>query len=120
MIKALPVIDQGAARDRHHHDGGFHAASRISSSTTALGERLRSADPESAQTTHSDKPEAVGQIMTRQVRVASAAQRVTELVTLFSTEGHHHIPVIDGNQKLVGIITQSDLVRVALHARFAT
>ena len=26
-------------------------------------------------------------------------------------EGHHHIPVIDAQQKLVGIITQSDLVR---------
>ena len=33
------------------------------------------------------------------------------LMPLFSREGHHHIPVIDAEQKLVGIITQSDLVK---------
>jgi CBS domain-containing membrane protein len=48
--------------------------------------------------------------------VASETQRVTELVELFSTGGHHHIPVIDSNQKLAGIITQSDLVRALYRA----
>jgi CBS domain-containing membrane protein len=60
---------------------------------------------------HSDKPEVVGQIMTRQVRVASAERPLAELVPLFADTGHHHIPVIDGEQRLVGILTQSDLVR---------
>jgi CBS domain-containing membrane protein len=63
-----------------------------------------------SNTTHSDKPEAVGQIMVRQVRVASADRPISELVPLFADTGHHHIPIIDADKRLVGIITQSDLV----------
>jgi CBS domain-containing membrane protein len=61
--------------------------------------------------THSSKPEVVGQIMTRQVRVASAHRHIAELVPMFSDTGHHHIPIIDAERRLVGIITQSDLVK---------
>jgi CBS domain-containing membrane protein len=61
--------------------------------------------------THSSKPEVVGQIMTRQVRVASADRHIAELVPLFSDTGHHHIPIIDAERRLAGIITQSDLVK---------
>jgi CBS domain-containing membrane protein len=32
------------------------------------------------------------------------------LVPLFSEGGHHHIPIINEDKHLVGIITQSDLV----------
>jgi CBS-domain-containing membrane protein len=60
---------------------------------------------------HGDKPAVVGQIMTRQVRVTCADRPLAELVPLFADTGHHHIPVIDGEQRLVGILTQSDLVR---------
>jgi CBS domain-containing membrane protein len=112
-IKALPVVD-GAYRiigiltlndfmrqaelDLHH---GFD-------------ERLRRLIRWSP-TSHSDKPEVVGQIMTRQVRVASADRHIAELVPLFSATGHHHIPIIGEREKLVGIITQSDLVRALCH-----
>ena len=65
---------------------------------------------------HSTKPEVVGQIMTRQVRVASSHRPLTELVPLFSEGGHHHIPIIDAESRLVGIITQSDLVRALYRA----
>lgn len=54
--------------------------------------------------------QAVGQIMSRQVRVASADRPIAELVPLFAATGHHHIPIIDEQQRLVGILTQSDLV----------
>jgi len=59
----------------------------------------------------STKAEVVGQIMTRRVQVASAERSLAELVPLFSSTGHHHIPVVDGQRKLVGILTQTDLVR---------
>jgi CBS domain-containing membrane protein len=62
-------------------------------------------------TTHTTKPEAVGQIMCAQVRVVSENRSVGELMTIFSEHGHHHIPVIDAENRLVGIITQSDFVR---------
>lgn len=60
---------------------------------------------------HSDKPEVVGQIMTRQVRVFSAQRHAIEVLPLFSQAGHHHLPIIDHERRLVGILTQSDLVR---------
>jgi CBS domain-containing membrane protein len=62
-------------------------------------------------TVHSDKAEAVGQIMTRQVRVVSSDRPIGDLLPLFASTGHHHVPVIDAEQRLVGIITQSDVVR---------
>ena len=61
--------------------------------------------------THSTKPEAVGQIMTRKVRVISAPRSLGELLPIFSSTGHHHIPVIGEGERLVGIVTQTDLVR---------
>ncbi len=60
--------------------------------------------------THTDKPEVVGQIMTRQVRVTSLDRPVAELVPLFASTGHHHIPVIDAAGRIVGMLTQSDVV----------
>ena len=60
---------------------------------------------------HSTKPEVVGQIMTRQVRVVSQDRNITELMPLFTESGHHHIPIIDDDKRLVGMITQSDFVK---------
>lgn len=54
--------------------------------------------------------ERVGQIMTRQVRVASVDRHLAELIPLFGSTGHHHIPIVDGGDRLVGIVTQSDVV----------
>lgn len=107
-IKALPVVDRArrvvgivtvadfmrnADLDQHH----------------GLRERLQQLVRPSG-TTHTEKPEVVGQIMTRQVRVASADRYLIELLPLFSEHGHHHIPIIDDEHRLVGILTQSDMV----------
>lgn len=58
----------------------------------------------------SGKPPVVGQIMTRQVRVASEQRYLVDLVPLFGGTGHHHIPIIADDGRLTGIITQSDMV----------
>lgn len=54
--------------------------------------------------------EAVGQIMSRKVRVASVDRHLAELIPLFGSSGHHHIPIVDPGGRLVGMITQSDVV----------
>ena len=113
-IKALPVVDKAqrivgivtVADFMRHADLEVHEG---------VGDRLR-AFVRRAGAVASDKPEVVGQIMTRQVRVASASRFVIELVPLFSDGGHHHIPIIGANQRLVGIITQTDLVRALYRA----
>ncbi|XAH24690.1 HPP family protein [Xylophilus sp. GW821-FHT01B05] len=113
-VKALPVVDRvqrivgivTVADFMREADLELHHG---------LGERLR-AFMRRVGAVHSDKPEVVGQIMTRKVRVASEHRHVIELVPLFSEGGHHHIPIIDAEQRLAGIITQSDLVRALYRA----
>lgn len=61
-------------------------------------------------------PETVGEIMTRHVRVASQARPLQELVEVFSEGGHHHIPIIDERQRVVGMMTESDLMRALYRA----
>jgi CBS domain-containing membrane protein len=113
-IKALPITDRSrrvvgivTVADFLEHAG--------IEQPTGIGQRLRSLMRSNASS-HSSKPETVGQIMTRGVRVASADRPVAELVPLFSERGHHHIPIIDSERRLVGIITQSDLVRALYRA----
>ena len=48
--------------------------------------------------------------MTRKVRVASVNRHLAELIPLFGSTGHHHIPIVDDGERLVGIVTQSDVV----------
>lgn len=107
-VKALPVIDRTnrivgiitQADFMRHADLDSHEG---------LGNKLRDF-LRATGLTHSDKPEAVGQIMTRRVRVASHDRRLVDLIPLFGGEGHHHIPIIGDQGKLVGIITQTDLI----------
>ena len=108
-IKALPVTDRAkrivgivtVADFMRQADPEVHEV---------LGQRLKALLRTSGKP-YAHKPEVVGQIMTREVRVASEQRHVVELVALFSEEGHHHIPIIDSDKRLVGIITVSDIVR---------
>ncbi|AIY43165.1 putative transmembrane protein [Collimonas arenae] len=60
--------------------------------------------------THSDKPEVVGQIMTVAVKSAAWSTHIVELVQPLSDSGIHHIPIVDDENRLVGMVTQSDMV----------
>jgi CBS domain-containing membrane protein len=111
-IKALPVVDRqqhlmGIVTvadfmkqvDLEVHEGvGWH-----------LRALLRESRGKQANT-------IVGQIMTRTVRVASADRLLTELIPVFSEHGHRHVPIIDERRQLVGIVTQSDLIRALYSA----
>lgn len=59
---------------------------------------------------HSEKPEVVGQIMTPKVITASENMHIAGLIPLISEYGVHHIPIVDRDRRLVGILTQSDLI----------
>ncbi|MBL8330283.1 MAG: HPP family protein [Rubrivivax sp.] len=52
----------------------------------------------------------VEDIMTRKVRTAHPQQPIADLVGLFSDGGLHHMPVVDEAQRVVGMVTQSDVV----------
>jgi CBS domain-containing membrane protein len=63
----------------------------------------------------SDKPEVVGQIMAAPVYTAKETMHIVELVPLLSERGLHHIPIVDAERRLIGMVTQSDLI-AALYA----
>jgi CBS domain-containing membrane protein len=67
--------------------------------------------------THSDKPEVVGQIMAKPAKTVPAALPIVDLVPLMADLGLHHMPVVDDENRFVGIVTQSDLVAALYESR---
>lgn len=65
---------------------------------------------------HSDKPEVVGQIMASPVRTIREDDHILELVPLLSDKGLHHVPVVNQENRLVGMVTQSDLIAALYHS----
>lgn len=66
---------------------------------------------------HSDKPEVVGQIMCANVKTMRDDMHIVELVPLMSDAQPHHLPIVDGERRLVGMVTQSDLVAALYRGR---
>jgi CBS domain-containing membrane protein len=109
-IKALPVVNA------LHEVQGILSQSDFMR-TTALAspegwsQRLRKLVAIGAK-----KPQTVGDLMSGPAQTAFADQQVMELIPLFSVGGHHHLPIVDAGQRLVGVITQTDLVRALASA----
>ncbi|WPP01649.1 HPP family protein [Pseudomonas sp. HR96] len=93
-VKALPVVD------RQQHLVGIVTVADFIGSTglDALADKV------------------VASIMTRTVRVASADRLLIDLVPVFADHGHRHIPIIEADRRVVGMITQSDLIRALYRA----
>ncbi|PWF42446.1 HPP family protein [Massilia glaciei] len=68
---------------------------------------------------HSEKPEVVGQIMTERVHTVRDDTPIVELVPLMANLGVHQIPVVDAEDRFVGIITQSDLIGALYESRLS-
>ncbi len=109
-IKALPVVDGAERVIGIVTRADFLTHARIDADAPGAWSARFGSFLRASGSSHSDKPEAVGQIMTRRVRVVSAERPVAELLPLFAAHGHHHIPVVGVGARLVGIVTQSDLV----------
>lgn len=108
-VKALPVTDRTGRVVGIVTQADFLRQANLDAHE-GLGDRVK----ELVRTTGalvSAKPEVVGQIMTRRVRVAREDRLIVDLVNSFSADGHHHLPVVDADGRLVGILTQSDFVR---------
>ncbi len=62
-----------------------------------------------------DKTVSVGQIMTVDVVTAKPDDRMSHIAFLFKTNDIHHIPIVDEDEKVVGIISKSDYYQI-LHS----
>jgi CBS domain-containing membrane protein len=65
-----------------------------------------------------DKPEVVGQIMASPAITATDDMHIVSLIPLFSEHHIHHVPIVDQDRRLVGMVTQTDL-SVALYRYWA-
>lgn len=57
-----------------------------------------------------DTPRVVGDIMASPAFTVNESDLISSIVPLLSDKGMHHVPVIDSNKQLAGIVTQSDLI----------
>lgn len=110
QIKALPVVDGERQVVGIVTVADFMRLVNLDV-REGLGQRLRT-----LVMGRGKNPTQVNGIMSAPVQVAQASQHVMDLVPLFSHGGHHHIPIVDPQQRLVGIITQTDLVRALARA----
>ncbi|WP_198246858.1 HPP family protein [methane-oxidizing endosymbiont of Gigantopelta aegis] len=66
------------------------------------------------------KPEAVGQIMTSSVVVMPDTAHIVELIPLMSLQGHRQIPIVNADNRLVGMVYQADLISALYNVTLAT
>lgn len=104
-VKALPVVDPAQRVIGIVTVADFMRLAHLDLQE-GLGQRLRS-----LVRGRPGQPTAVRELMSQPVQQARADQHVMDLVPLFSEAGHHHIPIVDEGGRLVGIITQTDLVK---------
>ena len=97
-VKALPVVDA---------DGGLLGI--VTLHDFFVGHEV-------AAGASNDAAWLVADIMTRDVRAATPTQDLVELISVFSDGGRHHLPVVDGDGRLLGMLTQSDMVAALFRA----
>ncbi|WP_234484286.1 HPP family protein [Noviherbaspirillum pedocola] len=107
-LTALPVVTKGQHVIGIVTKADFINHAQPDNHTGLKGAMAKLLQP--VKNTHSAKPEVVGQIMNREVRTAFQDQPVVDLVPLMSDAGLHSIPVLDADRRLVGMLTQSDMI----------
>ena len=57
-----------------------------------------------------DKPESVGHIMTSSVSVLLESTHIADLIPLMSNQGYRQIPIVNSENRLVGMVYQANLI----------
>lgn len=105
QVKALPVVDADGVVLGMVAISDFVRQAR-QDAVEGFGQRIRNLVR--GRSAHSAK---VQEIMDAASPVAKAQSLLVDLVPLFSAGGCHHLPVVDDANKLVGIVTQTDLIK---------
>lgn len=59
---------------------------------------------------NTNKPEAVGHIMSRKVNTVASDAHICELIPLLLEQGFRHVPIVDHEQRFVGLVGQRELI----------
>ncbi len=112
-LKAIPVVDQ-----RHRVIGIVTWHDFFKGIELTPYENFRDHFRQFIQRTtslSSKKPEAVGQIMTANVATLNENDHIVDLIPLMSTRGYRQIPIVDQQQRLVGIVFPANLIAALYH-----
>ncbi len=66
------------------------------------------------------KPEFVGHIMTTSVTTLNDSSHIVELIKLMSLQGYRQIPIVNEENRLVGIVYQSNLIAALYNQQLAS
>ncbi|NEX62188.1 HPP family protein [Noviherbaspirillum galbum] len=102
QVHALPVVNESKVLV-----GIVTLQDLIETYTTTQGKSL--------PRLHREKP--LDHVMTRQVQTVLPNQPITEVVSRALARGFLHLPVVDPENRVIGILTQSDLVTAVYRAR---
>ncbi|QIL79480.1 CBS domain-containing protein [Diaphorobacter sp. HDW4A] len=111
-VKALPVIDENqtvigivTTTDLLHQQFAQEQGE-------GLGWKLRALIPWRG----AKKAQTIGSLMSSPVQVARIDQHVMDLVPMFSAKGRRHVPIVNDENRLVGIISQTDVIKTLANA----
>lgn len=107
-VKALPVIDRGNHVIGIVTQTDFFKHAQIDQFQGLAG-KIRKLIQKTPGT-HSNKPEVAGQIMVSPVITARRNAHIVDLTQLLTERGIHQVPIVDDRNKLLGLVTQSDLI----------
>lgn len=65
-----------------------------------------------------DVNDPVSTIMSRTVVVANQFHNFSEVLELFSKHNMHHLPVVDGQNSVIGIISSNDLMKLFSNPKY--
>lgn len=107
-LKAIPVID----RARHVIGiitwNDFFKFINVGANET-FQEKFRAFIRRTPEVT-ADKPESVGHIMTTKVSVLPESTHIADLIPLMSRLGYRQIPIVNKENRLVGMVYQANLI----------
>jgi len=115
-IKGAPVVD------KYHHLIGMITTTDYMRHATghdegdSMQERFRRFIKRSPGFT-SSKAEVVGQIMSTNISKAFEDTHIIDLIPVFTEKRFHHMPIVDKNNKVVGVVARSAVMRSMLIAR---
>lgn len=104
-IKALPVVDA-----QRHVKGIVTRADLADGGRDAHPVRLMVTRARRWFAPRAGMDEAVHTLMTPTVRTVATTTPIADLLSIFAGRGHHHVPVVDAQKRLAGIVTQADLI----------
>lgn len=116
-IKALPVVDRAQRVVGILTWADFMRSADLDG-YRSLNAQLRRFIRRSRRT-HGDKAEVVGQIMSTPAQTAAEDTLVVTLIALLGGAGHSHIPIVDEEGRLSGIVTPRDLIAELYQGRLA-